>query len=64
MTNKRETKQERIRVFKERFETYSTEKILKWLTNMNTTKEAAIAYKQVLKERGITDYLEDNDNIK
>ncbi|WP_259066782.1 hypothetical protein HDF24_21315 [Mucilaginibacter sp. X4EP1] len=48
---------ERIDKLKERFQHLSTELIAQRLTNFNKTNDIAIAYKQVLKERGIDDYL-------
>jgi hypothetical protein len=48
---------ERIVKLKERFKHLSTELIASRLTNFNRTNDIAIAYKQILKERGIDDYL-------
>ncbi|NHA06459.1 hypothetical protein G7092_21805 [Mucilaginibacter sp. HC2] len=55
--SKRDNNLQRIKVFKDRFEKLSTEKIINRLTHIGLTHEAAIAYKQVLEERGIDDYL-------
>lgn len=48
---------QRINALKEKFQHLSTETIASRLTNFNKTNDIVIAYKQILKERGIDDYL-------
>lgn len=55
--NKTQQELERIFLLKERFRHLSTEVIVLRLTNFNKTNEIVIAYKEILKERGIDDYL-------
>lgn len=61
--SKRDNNLRRIKVFKERFEKLSTERILHRLTHSGLSHESTIAYKQVLEERGITDYLSYKDRL-
>lgn len=56
-TNKTQRNIERISQFTEKFRHLSTEVIASRLTNFNTTNDIVIAYKVILKERGIDDYL-------
>jgi len=55
--NKTQLSTERLNKLKERFQNLSTEIIISRLTNFSKTNEIATAYKQILKERGIDDYL-------
>jgi len=55
--NKTERKLEGINALKERFQHLTSETIASRLTNFNKTNEIVIAYKQILKERDIDDYL-------
>ncbi|MGY3213387.1 hypothetical protein [Mucilaginibacter sp. HD30] len=48
---------ERISQLKDNFRHLSTEEIVSRLTNFNKTNDTVIAYKEILKERGINDYL-------
>ena len=48
---------QRINAFKEKFQHLDTETIAARLTNFNITNDRVIAYKQILKDRGINDYL-------
>ncbi len=50
---KREQKFQKIQEYKERFRTLSTEQIQKRLSLGIYIKEAAIAYREVLRERGV-----------
>ena len=50
---KREHKFQKIQEYKERFRTLSTEQIQKRLSLGISIKEAAIAYREVLRERGV-----------
>ena len=56
-TSKTQREIERVNELKERFRYFSTETIASRLTNFNKTNSIVIAYKEVLKERGIDDYL-------
>jgi len=56
-TSKTQRNIERISQLKEEFRHLSTEKIASRLTNFNKTNDIVIAYKEILKERGIDDYL-------
>ena len=56
-TTKTQRNIERINELKERFQHLSTEVIVTRLTNFNKTNDIITAYKQILKERGIDDYL-------
>jgi hypothetical protein len=46
-----------ISKLKERFQGLSSEVIASRLTNFNKTNDIVIAYKEILNERGIEDYL-------
>jgi len=50
--SKRDRDLQRVEVFKERFRHLDSEKIRKRLTSLSLVKEAAIALKEVLKDRG------------
>jgi hypothetical protein len=56
-TSKNQRNIEHINKLKEQFQHLSTEVIASRLTNFNKTNDIAIAYKQILKERGFDDYL-------
>jgi len=56
-TSKTHVKIEKINKLKEHLQHLTTEVIASRLTNFNKTNEIVIAYKQILKERGIDDYL-------
>ncbi len=49
---------ENINATKERLQHLSTETIISRLTNFNKSNDVVIAYKQILKDRGINDYFE------
>lgn len=51
--NKREKHFLKIEEFKERFRKLPTEKIIYRIQNASLTKEGAIAYREVLAERGV-----------
>lgn len=55
--SKTQHKIKHLNKLKEQFQHLSTEVIVLRLTNFNKTNEIVIAYKQILKERGIDDYL-------
>ncbi|HTD98558.1 MAG TPA: hypothetical protein VK668_04705 [Mucilaginibacter sp.] len=55
--NKSERNIERINLLKEKFRHLSTETIAARLTNFSKSNDISIAYKEILKERGIEDYL-------
>jgi len=46
-----------IEELKNQFRNLTTEVIVSRLTNFNKTNNIVLAYKQILKERGIDDYL-------
>jgi FMN-dependent NADH-azoreductase len=48
---------QRIEELKEKFRHLDTSVIASRLTNFNRSNSISIAYKQILKERGIDDYL-------
>jgi len=48
---------EHIETLKEKYHHLDTLTIASRLTNFNKTNDIALAYKQILKERGIEDYL-------
>jgi len=56
-TSKTQRNIERANELKEQLQHLSTEVIASRLTNFNKTNDIVIAYKQILKERGIEDYL-------
>jgi len=56
-SSKTRRKIERISQLKDNFRHLSTEEIVSRLTNFNKTNDIVIAYKEILKERGIDDYL-------
>ncbi|BAU53800.1 hypothetical protein MgSA37_01971 [Mucilaginibacter gotjawali] len=56
-TNKTQRNIKHLNELKERFQHLSTEIIATRLTNFNKTNDIVIAYKQILKERGVYDYL-------
>ena len=49
---------DKIDALKQRFQQLSTETIIARLTNFSRSNEISIAYKEVLKDRGINDYFE------
>ena len=57
MGNKSQLNFEKIEKLKERFQHLSSETITLRLLNFNKSNDIAVAYKQILKERGIDDYL-------
>ncbi|MCJ8209100.1 hypothetical protein MUY27_05230 [Mucilaginibacter sp. RS28] len=57
MGNKTTGSFERIKNLKEQFQHLSSEKLAKRLLNFRESNDISIAYKQILKERGIDDYL-------
>jgi hypothetical protein len=61
--NKKAQKFEDLKKAKERFRGLSTETIARRLTNFNKTNTIATAYKEILKERGIDDYLSALDEL-
>jgi len=56
-TSKKQHNIEHIDKLKEKFRSLSSDTIASRLTNFNKTNDIVIAYKQILKERGIDDYL-------
>jgi len=57
MVNKSQLNFEKIEKLKERFQHLSSETITSRLLNFNKSNDIAVAYKHILKERGIDDYL-------
>jgi hypothetical protein len=55
--NKSERDIEQINLLKEKFRHLGTETIAARLTNFRKSNNISIAYKQILKERGVEDYL-------
>jgi hypothetical protein len=49
---------EKISALKQQFHHLSTETIVSRLTNFNKSNDIVIAYKQIIKDRGINDYFE------
>jgi len=65
MGNKSQQSFEKVEKLKDRFRHLSSEGIASRLLNFNKSNDTAVAYKQILKERGIDDYLSfitDNNN--
>ncbi|EHQ30395.1 hypothetical protein Mucpa_6339 [Mucilaginibacter paludis DSM 18603] len=64
MGNKSQQSFERIEKAKERFQHLSSERTASRLLNFSRSNDIAVAYKQILKERGIDDYLIYIDSLK
>lgn len=51
---------ENIENLKDEFRHLGTDKIVKRLMNFSRSNDTSVAYKELLRERGIEDYLEGN----